>query len=317
MSSRIVIRSPAASPIIGCVCRPVRRAHFALALAAQIASIAKDTELDGVVKTIASPASKFNADDWIKYCAEDLVSAKGKSLVLVGSRQPAAVQTLVAAINSALGNIGKTIVGRKTIDKPLGTISELARAITDKKIQSLFIVGGNPVYNAPADLDWATLQQSVPTVVRLGYSQDETSQLAAWNVPLAHYLEFWGDGRAADGSYVSVQPMILPLFGAWSELDLLAKVAGLDKPQGPELIQDTFKEVAKPADFFTAWAKFLHDGFLENSAAKVETLTFNSSASVEFIKERFSTPATGEDAYEVVFTPCHKLDDGRPQATTR
>ena len=283
---------------------------FALALAAQIVSVTKNATLESVTKTIASPAIKFDTD-WIKYCAEDLVAAKGNCLVLAGSRQPAAVQALVMAINSALGGIGKTIVGRKVIDKPLGTISELARAITDKKVQTLFIIGGNPVYNAPADLDWATLQKSVPTVVRLGFWEDETSKLATWNVPLAHYLESWGDGRATDGSYVSVQPMILPLFGAWSELDLLARLAGLEKPHGPELIQDTFKEIAKPADFVIAWSKFLHDGFVENSATKPVSLTFNGSASQEFIKERFSTPATGEDAYEIVFTPCHKMDDGR------
>jgi molybdopterin-containing oxidoreductase family iron-sulfur binding subunit len=193
----------------------------------------------------------------------------------------------------------------------MSSLGELAGVITDKKVKTLFIVGGNPVYNAPADIDWATLQKSVPTVVRLGYSEDETSQLATWNVPLAHYLESWGDGRASDGSYVSVQPMILPLFGAWSELDLLAKVAGLPKPQGPELVQDTFKEIAKPADFFTAWAKFLHDGFLENSAARPVPLNFHADVAMEFIKERFSTPATGEDAYEVVFAPCPKVDDGR------
>jgi molybdopterin-containing oxidoreductase family iron-sulfur binding subunit len=290
--------------------------EFARALASQIATLTKNTALSDAVTKVAPPSTKFSADDWIKYCAEDLVAAKGKSLVLAGSRLPAAVQTLVAAINSALGNIGKTIVGRKTVGKPTVTISELALKLadnSDKKIKTLFIVGGNPVYNAPADLDWAKLQKSVPTVVRLGFYEDETSQLAMWNVPLAHYLEYWGDGRATDGSYVSVQPMILPLFGAWSELDLLARIAGLPKPQGPELVQDTFKENAKPADFVTAWAKFLHDGFLENSAAKVETLTFNESAVGQFIADRSSTPAppSSEDAYEVVFTACPKVDDGR------
>jgi len=283
---------------------------FALALAAQIANATKDATLGEVVKTIPAPTIKFNAD-WIKYCAEDLVASKGRALVLAGSRQPAAVQVLAAAINAALGSLGKTIVGRKTLDKPTVSIAELAPLITDTKIKTLFIVGGNPVYNAPADLNWTKLQQSVPTVVRLGFSIDETSQGAKWNVPQAHYLEYWGDGRAADGSFVSVQPMILPLYGAWSNLDLLAKIAGLPKPVGPELIQDTFKEIAKPADFTTAWAKFLHDGFLANSAAKSEALSLNASAAAKFITEKFSTPAAGEDAYEVVFTACAKMDDGR------
>ncbi|MES2573145.1 MAG: hypothetical protein V4710_24190, partial [Verrucomicrobiota bacterium] len=61
------------------------------------------------------------------------------------------------------------------------------------------------------------------TVIRVAHHEDETTQLSSWHVPLAHYLESWGDGYAADGSYLSGQPMILPLFGGWSELDVLAR----------------------------------------------------------------------------------------------
>ena len=283
---------------------------FALALAAEIATAAKDAMLGEVVKTFGTAAVKFSAD-WIKYSVEDLVASKGASLVLVGSRQPAAVQVLVAAINAALGNIGKTIVGRKLGEKPAQTLGELAKDITDKKVKTLFIVGGNPVYNAPADLNWAELQKSVPTVVRLGASLDETSQHAQWNAPLAHYLESWGDGLAADGSYMSVQPMILPLFGAWSELDLLAKVAGQPKPGGPELVQETYKQTVKPNDFTAAWSKFLHDGFVAGETAKPEALAFNAAAAIRFVADKSAFPALAENAYEIVFTGCAKVDDGR------
>src|SRR5205085_306706 len=149
-------------------------------------------------------------------------------------------------------------------------------------VQALFIVGGNPVYNAPADLEWRTLQGSIPTVVRLGLHEDESSAQATWSVPLAHYLESWGDARATDGSYLAVQPMILPLFDGWSEIDLLAKVAGRPKPEGPELIQETFRELAKPADFNAGWSEFLRNGFLADSSAKPGALAFNGSAATTF-----------------------------------
>ncbi len=283
---------------------------FTLALAAEIGAATKDASLFDAVKTFGAPAVKFSAD-WLKYSAEDLVASKGASLVLVGTRQPAAVQVLVAAINAALGNLGKTIVGRTLGEKPEQSIAELAKDITDKKVKTLFIVGGNPIYNAPADLNWAELQKSVPTVIRLGHAEDETSKHALWNVPLAHYLESWGDGLAADGSYLSVQPMILPLFGAWSEIDLLAKVAGLPKPSGPEVVQETYKQMVKPNDFTAAWAKFLHDGFVAGEKARPEALTFNAAASVKFVAEKFAFPALAENAYEIVFTGCAKIDDGR------
>jgi molybdopterin-containing oxidoreductase family iron-sulfur binding subunit len=248
--------------------------------------------------------------EWIKYCAEDLVAAKGRSLVIAGARQPVAVQALTAAINAALGNIGQTIVGNSVGEKA-ATIADLARAIADKKIKTLFIVGGNPVYNAPSDLNWAEAQKSVETVVHLSFAEDETSAHTKWNVPLAHYLEAWGDGRAADGSYVSVQPMILPLFGAWSELDLMAKVAGLPKPEGPELIQETFRQIAKPADFASAWATFLHDGFLAESAAKPGPLAFAGAETAKFVTDSLSLYAPDDKTFEVVFTACPKVDDGR------
>jgi MoCo/4Fe-4S cofactor protein with predicted Tat translocation signal len=283
---------------------------FALALATEIATATNDAALAGLLKSTAGPAVKFNAD-WIKYSAEDLVANKGKSLVLVGPQQPAAVQALGMAINAALGNIGKTITGRKTAGKPAKSIGTLAQLIADKKIKTLLIVGGNPVYNAPADLQWAELQKSVENVIRLGYYEDETSQLAGWNAPLTHYLETWGDGLAYDGSYVSVQPMILPLFGAWSELDLLAKVAGRPKPEGPELIQETFQAIAAPKDFIVGWAKFLHDGFLSGSAAKTESLKFNGGAVANLVQGAAPAPALAENTFEVVFIGCSKIDDGR------
>ncbi|MGB8170008.1 MAG: TAT-variant-translocated molybdopterin oxidoreductase [Chthoniobacteraceae bacterium] len=283
---------------------------FAVALATEIASVTKDAALDGIAKAAKVPAAKINPD-WVKYSAEDLVANKGKSLVLAGPRQPAAVQFIAAAMNAALGNLGKTLVGRKVAATASQNLPQLAKQIADKSVKALVIVGGNPAYNAPADLEWEKLQASVPTVVRVGFYEDETSLGATWHAPLAHYLESWGDGRAADGSYVSVQPMILPLYGAWSENDVLAKFAGLAKPAGPELVQETFKAIAKPADLTTAWAKFLHDGFLEASAALPQALTFNAAAATQFVSPVPAPAATGDNTYEIVFIACPKVDDGR------
>jgi MoCo/4Fe-4S cofactor protein with predicted Tat translocation signal len=283
---------------------------FALALATEIAAATNDAGLLKLVKAVGGATVKFNAD-WIKYSAEDLLANKGKCLVLVGAQQPAAVQALGAAINAALGNIGKTIVGRKISEKPTKNIGALAQQISEKKIKTLIIVGGNPVYNAPADLHWADLQKTVENVVRLGYHEDETSKLSGWNAPLTHYLESWGDGLAYDGSYVSVQPMILPLFGGWSELDLLAKVAGRPKPEGPELIQETFTAIAAPKDFVAAWAKFLHDGFLSGSAAKPVALKYNGGAVAKLVQGAAAAPSPAENTFEVVFVACAKIDDGR------
>ncbi len=273
--------------------------------------------------TAGAPAQKLTPEmmAWIAPMVADLKKASGKVLVLVGSRQPAAVQMLGHAINSALGGNGATTRGSQSGSKPGMSIIALAEAVAAKQIQTLFILGGNPAYNAPADLEWANLQAQVPEVIRLSLYEDETTRTVngddtrhvAWHIPQAHYLESWGDGRAADGSYLSMQPMILPLYGGWSELDLLARIAGLPKTDGPELIQETFRGIASGgADFKTAWNQFLHDGFLADSAPEERTLSFNAdSAAAASGAGDPPAAAPTADAMEVVFIADSRMDDGR------
>lgn len=285
---------------------------FAVALAEQVATLTGNAELKGLVEAAGGATTKFT-ERWIEEAAADLVQAKGRSLVLVGDHQPVAVQLLGYAINAALGNIGATITGRRTEEKPGVTLAALAAAIREKQIQTLFIVGANPVYTAPVDLDWKNLQKTVPTVIRLGLYEDETSELANWHVPLAHYLEYWGDGLASDGSYTAVQPMVLPLYGGWSELDLLARVAGQPKPTGSELVQDTYLQRVggEGAKLTATWNQFLLQGFAADSASKPEALSFNGGAAREAISKAPKPPAPAADTFEVVLVPDSKVDDGR------
>ncbi len=296
---------------------------FLAALANAIGAATKNSELADLAKawsanTPFADGDKKYVENWVSVSASDLLASKGKSVVLVGDRQPAAVQLLGHAINSALGNLGKTLIGRRTIEKPALTIEQLAAAIDAKSVKALFILGGNPVYNAPADLKWAEKQATVPHVVRLGYHEDETSKSeqgtprVEWHVPMAHFLEAWSDGVANDGSYTSVQPMILPLFDGWSELDLLSIVAGGQKPAGAELVQETFGERTGGAgDFTAAWAKFLHDGFIADSAPAPEALSYKGSEAAAYAAKAGPVPAAAAGTFEVVFAADSKVDDGR------
>jgi hypothetical protein len=196
---------------------------IALELAAEIGAQTNEATL---LKLSSAAAKSAERAEWIKFTAEDLVASKGRSLVLVGGRQPAAVQAVGAAINAALGNLGQTLIGRAPATQPAASIADLNTALGEKKVSTLIVIGGNPVHNAPVDLDFAAKLKDVANLIRIGSHSDETGAVAMWQVPLAHYLESWGDGVAVDGSYVSVQPMILPLFGGWSEIDVLAKFAG-------------------------------------------------------------------------------------------
>ena len=76
---------------------------------------------------------------------------------------------------------------------------------------SLAGLTGNPVYDAPADLDFAGALAGVETSIRLGEYEDETSVACTWHVNRAHPLEAWGDARSADGTLSLCQPLMQPL----------------------------------------------------------------------------------------------------------
>ena len=132
-------------------------------------------------------------------------------------------------------------------------------------VQTLVILGGNPVFDAPADLDFASAMAKVPHTIALGHSVDETSSKAEWQIPRAHYLESWGDARAVGGTLSVVQPLILPLFGGRTPVEVLGlMVVDKDRP-GYDIVRDTWKPILGEAEFDRKWNRVLHDGLLAGS----------------------------------------------------
>ena len=207
------------------------------ALAGKIAAATKDEGLFSVIATLKAPEGASFDDQWLTEAANDLIAKPGASLVLAGSHQPVVVQLLVYGINSALKNLGKTLIVREFARNPnANSILQLAAEMNAGRVKQLFIFGGDPIYNAPRaltidpetkqTLDWIDLQKKVPEVVRLGYYEDATSSASQWHLPAAHYLESWGDALTADGAYLAIQPMILPLFGGLSEIEVMNMLLG-------------------------------------------------------------------------------------------
>lgn len=246
---------------------------------------------------------------WISECAKDLQKTAGKSLVVAGIRQPLAVHLLVAAINNKLGNIGKTVELVEVPPVISAGIVELAAALNQGEVKTLVIVGANPVYNAPADLNWAATQRKAKTVVRLGYYEDETGATADWHFPLAHYLESWNDARTSDGTLVPVQPLIAPLFGGLSDLEFLARLTGLAETDPHKIVRATFAAVTGDVTD-SAWNKYLHDGFAAGTALKKTGASWSASSLSEALTAPTVT-ATSKENLEVVLYRDAKLDDGR------
>ncbi|HXT12358.1 MAG TPA: TAT-variant-translocated molybdopterin oxidoreductase [Candidatus Angelobacter sp.] len=242
---------------------------------------------------------------WITECAKDLAANKGKSLVVAGYNQPIAVHVLAHTINAALGNIGQTVVLHEVEDLREGNLADFAKAAGS--FEQIVIVGVNPAYNAPADVDIKqALESAKGKIVRLGYYEDDTFPYSDWHLPLAHYLESWGDAVTADGTLVPVQPLIQPLFGGLTEIEALARIAGEEKTSPYDIVRETFAEISGSKDD-SAWKKFLYTGFLEGSAAKPANVSPKRNASSSAAK---AVPVS-KDSLEVIFYRDYKVDDGR------
>lgn len=274
--------------------------------AGAVAQIAMAIAAELGVKTGASPLPAGVDAKWISECARDLKANAGKALVVAGYRQPLAVHLLAHAINAALGSVGTTV---ELIEVP-APISEnlpkLAEALNGGQVETLVILGGNPVYNAPADLNWAATQRKAKAVVRLGYYEDETGAVSDWHFPLAHYLESWGDTVTSDGTVVPVQPLIAPLFGGLTDLEFLSRLAGLTETSPNKIVRETFASLTGNRSE-AAWDMFLHDGFAPGTAAKKVSASFKTSA----LSAVAAPVAAGKDNLEVVLFRDAKLDDGR------
>jgi molybdopterin-containing oxidoreductase family iron-sulfur binding subunit len=282
---------------------------FALQLAKKVVASTKDRVLGAVVAEFSETGTQFD-EAWLTECANDLVSRKGRSLILAGNRFPAWLHSVVLAMNSALGAFASTL---SVLSVPRVKMENLAALVADAKshaLKKLFILSGNPVYTAPADLDWSGVQRSIPEVVRLGYSMDETSAEANWHVPEAHFLESWGDQRALDGTYLPIQPMILPLFGGLSQIDVLSKLSA--SPNGVQAVRDTFKSFTKESDFEAAWTKFLRNGYAEQTLYETAKVELNPNALPELLKTSGPLPGpVTPSSVEVVFPADYKVYDGR------
>ena len=278
--------------------------QVAAALAAQILNPA---EL-GALSNLGQPTGID--PNWITECAKDLLQNRGKSLVLAGHRQPMAVHLLAHALNAALGNVGQTVLFQSVPEPSERSIAELARDLKAGRVDTLLILGGNPVYSAPADLDWANTQRKAKLVARLGYYEDETFPFCDWHLPAAHYLESWGDALTSDGSLVPIQPLIAPLFGGLTELEVLARVAGEVETDAYSIVRKTFSEFLGGRELESAWRKFLHDGFLQDSAAKPVSVKFNPAALGQGNGASKVAPPSREKL-EVIFHRHYCLDDGR------
>jgi len=190
--------------------------------------VVRPSEFEQIARNLLSQSTSGGGSDWQAALAKDLQQHKGASIVIAGDHQPPIIHALAHAMNSALGNVGKTVFYTDPIDvnwvNHRQSLQELVNDLDANRVELLVIIGGNPVYNSPADLklDLDRFKRS-PNCIRVHLSdyKDETSQLCHWHIPRAHYLESWSDTRSYDGTVSIIQPLIEPLFDGKTAHELL------------------------------------------------------------------------------------------------
>jgi molybdopterin-containing oxidoreductase family iron-sulfur binding subunit len=242
--------------------------------------------------------------------ANDLKAHGGKSAVIPGSYQDPVVAGLAMAINRSLGNFGNTVENFSDPAHPLPSnqIADAKSLIADLnagKVDWLVTLNSNPVYNAPADLDFTAAFEKAKVTAHLGSHVDETGQNAQWHIPAAHFLESWSDARAYDGTVSIVQPMIDPLYGGKTAHHILQAL--LDEPglSPYEAVRETWKPAIK-GDFESGWRKALHAGWIEGTANDIGGL--GNAPTPNGLK--IPTPSP-KDSLEIIFRPDPNVYDGR------
>ncbi|MEZ6019249.1 MAG: TAT-variant-translocated molybdopterin oxidoreductase [Planctomycetota bacterium] len=248
------------------------------------------------------------SEAFVTALAEDLWKGRDRAVVVAGDHLAPEVHARVMALNDKLGAIGKTISAHPLpaeVDAP-GTagLTRLAGMMASGSVQALIVLGGNPAYDAPGSLDFAGGLAKVPFKAHLSVYCNETSRACDWFLPMAHFLEAWGDARAFDGSYSVVQPTIEALHGGKSAIEFLSMVLEPAPRSGREIVRAAFDRVSAPmGGGDNLWRQTLRDGRLAGSETGALAVGFSAGSNAKM-------PAA-PGGMELLLYPCPKVADGR------
>ncbi len=245
-------------------------------------------EIEQFVRTLASELGvngggrgdlSAEASKFLTAVVNDLKSHRGSSVVIPGDHQSPAVHALAHAINQALGSVGRMVIYSDPVDaNPIDHTQSLRDLVSDMrggKVDMLCILGGNPAYDAPADLGFADalMNTNIPLRIHLGLYQNETAELCHWHINEAHYLEAWGDARAYDGTVSIIQPLIAPLYSGKSAYEFMSLLAGQGEATGYDVVRKYWQAQHSAPDFEMFWRRALHDGWVEGTTYAPKQVT--------------------------------------------
>jgi MoCo/4Fe-4S cofactor protein with predicted Tat translocation signal len=286
--------------------RPSQAESFLLRLAAELGSRGIPVDLPRAVGSAEGVSEEF-----VAALADDLALNRSASVVAVGRMLSPAAHAAGHAINAALGNVGTTVSYTQDLDaqqpEQLQMIQSLATDAMTGNLSTLLILGGNPVYDAPADVEFTEALARIDSTIHLSLYNNETSQRCTWHLPRAHTFESWGDARAWDGTVSIIQPLISPLYEGRTPIEMLSML-GEDAPlSGYDIVRRTMGVDAGGSQQDDRWATTLASGIVADSAWTAETPSLNTGG----FRPSGQPSHAGEGAVELLLTADYSVFDGR------
>jgi MoCo/4Fe-4S cofactor protein with predicted Tat translocation signal len=247
--------------------------------------------------------------EWIAAVVEDLEANRGASVVIAGEMQPAEVHEIVRQINAALGNDGQTIAPAPPPTLPANRITfpQLVDEMRRGAVELLVMLGGNPAYDAPVDLNFADALEKVKLRVHHSVHFNETSRRSHWHLPATHFLESWSDAQAFDGTISIVQPLIEPMYSGVSAHEL-ADALNEQSPRAPyEIVRSRWEAQNRLSNFETKWRRALSDGITKD----LVTPSGNFSSAGQSVQRPTSGSQPSTSNMEILFRPDVNVLDGR------
>jgi molybdopterin-containing oxidoreductase family iron-sulfur binding subunit len=276
--------------------------HRILARSSEIESYARSIAA-GVLSGAPAPSPALSA------IVKDLQQNRGASVVIAGDDQPPFVHAIAMAINQALGNIGSTITITDPVEvAPVNELESLRQLVADMNagiVKALIMLGGNPVFDAPADFEFAKALDKVPFRAHLSLAYDETSNRSHWHIPETHYLESWGDARGHDGTVSIIQPLIAPLYNGRSAFEVIGALTGGLDVSAYDTVRAHWSGAPAPSPAFeSTWRKWLNDGLITGSALPPRNVSASTTLPA-------SDQRPGIRGFELQLKPDPTIYDGR------
>ncbi len=270
------------------------------------------SESVGGLSDFSGIENKFTGSEWVNEIAQDLLQHQGESLVTLCDEHIAELHATVAAINVALGNAGSTVTYHRVpyIDEQNNrdVFADVVQQMKNGEVDTAVIIGSNPVFTAPADLEFDEAINNVENVLHLSDYYDETSKHSLWHVNKSHFLESWQDGYSYAGIGSVVQPTIRPLFDGKSPVEFLNTVVTGEASDGYDLIRETWRDMLS-GNFQESWKRLLHDGLGEAEPFPEVTPSVSGNLA-SAIQENLGSTETNE-GLELVIRPDSTIFDGR------